>query len=67
MLIRLGSRGSRLALTQAELAADALRAASADVGEGPLTRVEHEMLDSTHGRRVELSSVLNSEPPDLVG
>ena len=31
MLIRLGSRGSRLALTQAELAADALRAASADV------------------------------------
>src|SRR5262245_59105969 len=27
MLIRLGSRGSRLALTQAELAADALRAA----------------------------------------
>jgi hydroxymethylbilane synthase len=31
MLIRLGSRGSRLALIQAELAADALRAASADV------------------------------------
>ena len=31
MLIRLGSRGSRLALTQAELAADALRAASTDV------------------------------------
>jgi hydroxymethylbilane synthase len=30
MLIRLGSRGSRLALTQAELAADALRAAVAD-------------------------------------
>ncbi len=31
MLIRLGSRGSRLALTQAELAADALRAARPDV------------------------------------
>ena len=31
MLIRLGSRGSRLALTQAELAADALRAALPDV------------------------------------
>jgi hydroxymethylbilane synthase len=31
MLIRLGSRGSRLALTQAEKAADALRAAAADV------------------------------------
>jgi hydroxymethylbilane synthase len=31
MLIRLGSRGSRLALTQAELAADALREAIADV------------------------------------
>jgi hydroxymethylbilane synthase len=31
MLIRLGSRGSRLALTQAELAADALRGASAEV------------------------------------
>jgi hydroxymethylbilane synthase len=31
MLIRLGSRGSRLALTQAALAADALRAAAADV------------------------------------
>ena len=31
MLIRLGSRGSRLALTQAELAADALRAARSDV------------------------------------
>jgi hydroxymethylbilane synthase len=31
MLIRLGSRGSRLALIQAELAAGALRAASADV------------------------------------
>jgi hydroxymethylbilane synthase len=30
MLIRLGSRGSRLALVQAELAADALRRASAD-------------------------------------
>jgi hydroxymethylbilane synthase len=30
MLIRLGSRGSRLALTQAELVADALREASAD-------------------------------------
>ena len=29
MLVRLGSRGSRLALTQAELAADALRAAEA--------------------------------------
>jgi hydroxymethylbilane synthase len=31
MLIRLGSRGSRLALTQAELAADALRAVRPDV------------------------------------
>jgi hydroxymethylbilane synthase len=31
MLIRLGSRGSRLALTQAELAADALRGARSDV------------------------------------
>jgi hydroxymethylbilane synthase len=31
MLIRLGSRGSRLALTQAELVADALRAASPDL------------------------------------
>jgi hydroxymethylbilane synthase len=31
MLIRLGSRGSRLALTQAELVADALRSTSADV------------------------------------
>jgi hydroxymethylbilane synthase len=31
MLIRLGSRGSRLALTQAELAADALRAVRLDV------------------------------------
>ena len=31
MLIRLGSRGSRLALTQAELAAEALRAARPDV------------------------------------
>jgi len=31
MLIRLGSRGSRLALTQAELAADALRLARPDV------------------------------------
>jgi hydroxymethylbilane synthase len=31
MLIRLGSRGSRLALTQAELAADALRRADADL------------------------------------
>jgi hydroxymethylbilane synthase len=31
VLIRLGSRGSRLALTQAEKAADALRAAGADV------------------------------------
>jgi hydroxymethylbilane synthase len=31
MLVRLGSRGSRLALTQAELAAEALRRASADV------------------------------------
>jgi hydroxymethylbilane synthase len=31
MLIRLGSRGSRLALTQAELAADALRAAAAGI------------------------------------
>jgi hydroxymethylbilane synthase len=31
MLVRLGSRGSRLALTQAELAANALRAAYADV------------------------------------
>ncbi len=30
MLVRLGTRGSRLALVQAELAADALRAASAD-------------------------------------
>jgi hydroxymethylbilane synthase len=31
MLIRLGSRGSRLALTQAELAADALRRTGADI------------------------------------
>jgi hydroxymethylbilane synthase len=31
MLIRLGSRGSRLALTQAELAADALRAVAPDL------------------------------------
>ena len=31
MLVRLGSRGSRLALTQAELAGEALRRASADV------------------------------------
>ena len=31
MLIRLGSRGSRLALTQAELAADALRRTSAEI------------------------------------
>jgi hydroxymethylbilane synthase len=31
MLIRLGSRGSRLALTQAELAADALRAVARDL------------------------------------
>jgi hydroxymethylbilane synthase len=31
MLVRLGSRGSRLALTQAELAADALRSANADL------------------------------------
>jgi hydroxymethylbilane synthase len=31
MLVRLGSRGSRLALTQAELAADALRSVSAEV------------------------------------
>ena len=39
MLIRLGSRGSRLALTQAELAADALRAAvpDADVAIVPIT------------------------------
>ncbi|MGH3010391.1 MAG: hydroxymethylbilane synthase [Gaiellaceae bacterium] len=39
MLIRLGSRGSRLALTQAELAADALRAApaEADVAMVPIT------------------------------
>jgi hydroxymethylbilane synthase len=39
MLIRLGSRGSRLALTQAELAADALRAAGgdADVAIVPIT------------------------------
>ncbi|HXV33134.1 MAG TPA: hydroxymethylbilane synthase [Gaiellaceae bacterium] len=39
MLIRLGSRGSRLALVQAELAADALRAASAeaDVAIVPIT------------------------------
>jgi hydroxymethylbilane synthase len=31
MLVRLGSRGSRLALTQAELVADALRSAAGDV------------------------------------
>src|ERR671919_2957654 len=31
MLLRIGSRGSRLALTQAELAADALRAADRDL------------------------------------
>jgi hydroxymethylbilane synthase len=31
MILRLGSRGSRLALTQAELAADALRSANPDV------------------------------------
>jgi hydroxymethylbilane synthase len=39
MLIRLGSRGSRLALTQAELAADALREAiaEADVAIVPIT------------------------------
>jgi hydroxymethylbilane synthase len=39
MLIRLGSRGSRLALTQAELAADALRRSSsgADVAIVPIT------------------------------
>ena len=39
MLIRLGSRGSRLALTQAELAAEALRAADpeADVAIVPMT------------------------------
>jgi hydroxymethylbilane synthase len=39
MLIRLGSRGSRLALTQAELVADALRSASAeaDVAIVPIT------------------------------
>jgi hydroxymethylbilane synthase len=39
MLIRLGSRGSRLALTQAELVADALRGASAeaDVAIVPIT------------------------------
>jgi hydroxymethylbilane synthase len=39
MLIRLGSRGSRLALTQAELAADALRAAiaGAEVAIVPIT------------------------------
>jgi hydroxymethylbilane synthase len=39
MLIRLGSRGSRLALTQAELAADALREAivDADVAIVPIT------------------------------
>src|SRR5262245_32765755 len=39
MLIRLGSRGSRLALTHAELAADALRAAvpDADVAIVPIT------------------------------
>ena len=39
MLIRLGSRGSRLALTQAELAADALRgtSAEADVAIVPIT------------------------------
>jgi hydroxymethylbilane synthase len=41
MLIRLGSRGSRLALTQAELVADALRRASgeADVAIVPITTV----------------------------
>src|SRR5215218_3255070 len=39
MLIRLGSRGSRLALTQAELAADALRIGvpGADVAIVPIT------------------------------
>ena len=39
MLVRLGSRGSRLALTQAELAAEALRRASsdADVAIVPIT------------------------------
>ena len=31
MILRLGSRGSRLALTQAELAADALRSANPDL------------------------------------
>src|SRR4029078_2786995 len=31
VILRLGSRGSRLALTQAELAADALRSASPDL------------------------------------
>jgi hydroxymethylbilane synthase len=37
MLIRLGSRGSRLALTQAELAAAALRASDLDVALVPIT------------------------------
>jgi len=42
------------------------RAASADVGERPLTRVEHEVLDGALGRRVELSSVPNGEALDLL-
>ena len=37
MLVRVGSRGSRLALTQAELAADLLRRAGHDVGLVPIT------------------------------
>jgi hydroxymethylbilane synthase len=37
VLVRVGSRGSRLALTQAELAADALRAAGHEVALVPIT------------------------------
>ena len=37
MLVRLGRRGSRLALTQAELAADALRAAGIEIALVPIT------------------------------
>jgi hydroxymethylbilane synthase len=37
MLIRVGSRGSRLALTQAELAADAIRASGVEIALVPIT------------------------------
>ena len=37
MLIRVGSRGSRLALTQAELAANAIRAPGVEIALVPIT------------------------------